>query len=102
MFQLIKRVLMLGCPCLGLVGFGKRAEWFGDGGIVGNELGAVVGHTKETANFMSGGRGTGVADGRNFRGVWGKTIAGKNISKELNARFVELALCCIQGEVLRA
>ena len=96
MFQLIKRVLMLGCPCPGLVGFGKRTERFGDGGgIVGNELGAVVGHTEETANFMSGSRGTGVADGRNFLGVWGKTIAGKNISKELNARFVELVLFCI-------
>ena len=86
---------MLGCPCPGLVGFGKRTERFGYGGIVGNESGAVVGHTKETANFMSGGGGTSVADGRNFLGVWGKTIAGKNISKELNARFVELALCCI-------
>ena len=95
MFQLIKRVLMLGCPCPGLVGFGKRTERFGDGGIVGNESGAVVGHTQETANFMSGGRGTGVADGRNFLGVWEKTIAGKNVSKELNARFVELALFCI-------
>ena len=99
MFQLIKRVLMLmlmlRCPCPGLVRFGKRTERFGDGGTVGNESGAAVGHTEETANFMCGGRGTGVVDGRNFLGVWGKTIAGKNISKELNARFVELALFCI-------
>ena len=83
---------MLGCRCPGLVGFGKRTERFGDGGIVGNESGAVVGHTEETANFMSGGRGTGVADGRNLLGVWGKTIAGKTYPKNsmldlLNSHF---------------
>jgi hypothetical protein len=35
MLQLIKSVLMLGCPCPGLIGFGKRTEGFGDVGIIG-------------------------------------------------------------------
>ena len=29
MLQLIKSVLMLGCPCPGLIGLGKRTEGFG-------------------------------------------------------------------------
>ena len=69
MLQLIKGVLMLGCPCPGLIGFGKRTEGFVDGGIIGNKPGTVLGHTEETANFMSGGRGTGIVDGRDFLGV---------------------------------
>ena len=53
MLQLIKSVLMLGCSCScpGLIGFGKRMERFGDGGIIGNKSGAVVGHAEKTANW---------------------------------------------------
>jgi hypothetical protein len=101
MLQLIKSVLMLGCPCPGLIGFGKRAEGFGDGGIIGDKSGTVVGHTEETANFMSGDR-TGIVDGRDFLGVWGETISGEYIPKEFDAGFVELALFGIQRKVLRA
>ena len=102
MLKLIKGVLMMGCPCPGLVGFGKRTEGFSDGGIIGDNSGTVVGHTEETANFMSGGSGTGVVDGRDFLGVWGETISVEYIPKELDAGFVELALFGIQCEVLRA
>ena len=83
-------------PCPGLIGFGKRTEGFSDGGIIGDKSGTVVGHTEETANFMSGGRGTGIVDGRDFLGVWGETISGEYIPKELDAGFVELALFGIQ------
>ncbi len=100
--QLIKSVLMLGCPCPRLIRFGKRTEGFGDSGIIGDKSGTVVGHTEETANFMSGGRGAGIVDGRDFLGVWGETISGEYISKELDAGFVELALFGIQRKVLRA
>jgi hypothetical protein len=92
MLQLIKGVLMLGCPCPGLVGFGKRTEGFSDGGIIGDKSGTVVGHTEETTNFMSGSRGTGIVDGRDFLGVWEETISGEFIAKEVDAGFVELAL----------
>ena len=51
---------------------------------------------------MSGGRGTGIVDGRDFLGVWGETISGEYIPKELDAGFVELALFDIQRKVLRA
>ena len=102
MLQLIKSVLMLGCPCLGLIGFGKRTERFGYGGIIGDESGTVVGHTEEAANFMSGGRGACIVDGGDFLGVWRETIFGEDIPKELDARFVELALFGIQGKVSRA
>ncbi|CAB3979846.1 Hypothetical predicted protein [Paramuricea clavata] len=66
----------------------KQTVHQGDGGIIGDKPGTVVGHTEETANFMSGGRGTGIIDGRDFLGVWGETIAGEYIPKELDAGFV--------------
>jgi hypothetical protein len=102
MLQLIKSVLMMGCPCPGLIGFGKHTEGVGDGGIIGDKSGAVVGHTEKTANFMSGGRGTGIVDGRDFLGVWVEAISGEYIPKELDAGFVELALFGIKRKVLRA
>ena len=74
MFQQVKRLFMLGCPCPWLVGFGERTKGAGYGGIIGDESGTVVGHTEETANFLSGGGGTGVVDGRDFLGVWGETV----------------------------
>ncbi len=91
--QLIKSVLMLGCPCPRLIRFGKRTEGFGDSGIIGDKSGTVVGHTEETANFMSGGRGAGIVDGRDFLGVWGETIRENTYPKNsmldlLNSHFL--------------
>jgi hypothetical protein len=94
-------VSILWCPCPGLIGFGKRTEGFGDGRIIGNKLTTVVGHTQETSSFISGCRGIGIVDGRDFLGIWGEIISEEYLPKELNARFVELALFGIQGKMLR-
>ena len=90
MFQLIKRVLMLRCPCSGLVRFGKHTERFGDGGIIKDKSGTVVGHTEETANVMSGGRGTGVVD------RWQRLSWGQNGMK----RFVMCRLVTKNDDVI--
>lgn len=78
---------MTRCPFPQLTGFGKRAEWFGNGGIIRNEAGTVVGHAKKTADFVGIGRGSGISDGGDFLRIWGDAISRKDIAKKTRAWF---------------